>query len=154
MMTNTTNKADGISFWLRIGLFAVLICGICLYAALRLIKKARTSYPLNYILLILVVILICVGMAFCYTSQFGLSVSVAVTFVVSFITISTCWKLNSLTINGLIVFISLACVLCVVGLTLLILEIILHTHQTLLATLSGIILCWAATAILICVGTH
>ncbi|CAH8864719.1 unnamed protein product, partial [Trichobilharzia szidati] len=112
---------------LSIAFLIVLLCGICLYAALLLVEKLRNMYPINYVILGLVVVLLFVGAGYVYSGPVPLGVSIGVTLVVSVIIIFTCWNLNNLTAKGFNVFATVAAGLAFVGFLLLILKAIYKT---------------------------
>uniref|UniRef100_A0AA85J1J8 Uncharacterized protein n=1 Tax=Trichobilharzia regenti TaxID=157069 RepID=A0AA85J1J8_TRIRE len=129
-----------------IALLIILLCGICLYVALMLVEKLRSRFPVNYVTLVLVVVLLFVGAGYLYNGPVHLDISVGVTIVVSVIIIFTCWNLNNLTTKGFIVFTSVAATLAVVGFVLLILRATLN--MPVFGILAGVFLGSAATFIL------
>ncbi|CAH8864713.1 unnamed protein product [Trichobilharzia szidati] len=127
----------------NISTYIFLICGLCVYAALRLFEKMRSTCPLNYISLIFVVISLCVSVGYLYHDYVSYLISLGVTVVISAIVFVVCSKLNNLTRKGLIIILTTASVLAISGL------ILFYFRDTLyLRILAGICLCSAATTIL------
>ncbi|CAH8864721.1 unnamed protein product [Trichobilharzia szidati] len=133
----------------RIALLIILLCGICLYAALLLVEKLRNMYPINYVALASVVVLLFAGVGFLYNGLPPLGISIGVTLGVSVIIIFTCWNLNNLTPKGFNVFASVAAGLALVGFVFLILKALLTS--LIFGYLASAFLCCAAAVILFCV---
>nr|CAH8820857.1 unnamed protein product [Trichobilharzia regenti] len=111
-----------MSTGVSIALLIILLCGICLYAALLLVEKLRTMFLVNYLILVLVVVLLFVGVGYLYNGVVYLVISIAVTLAISAIIIFASWNLNNLTTKGFNVFASVAAVFAFVGFVLLIIK--------------------------------
>nr|CAH8820859.1 unnamed protein product [Trichobilharzia regenti] len=138
-----------MSTGVSIALLIILLCGICLYAALLLVEKLRTMFLVNYLILVLVVVLLFVGVGYLYNGVVYLVISIAVTLAISAIIIFASWNLNNLTTKGFNVFASVAAVFAFVGFVLLIIKA--TSERILFAILAGVFLCCAASLILFCV---
>nr|CAH8864100.1 unnamed protein product [Trichobilharzia regenti] len=103
-----------------IALLIILLCGICLYNALLIVEKLKTTFPVNYIILVLVVVLLFVGVGYLYNGPVPFVISIAVALAISAIIIFASWNLNNLTMKGFNVFASVAAAFAFVGFVLLI----------------------------------